>query len=198
MALKTREKVLLAAAVLIGVVMGFDQFVTLPKKKEVQALQKQVREMTEQMSSLSASLADLQPLRKRVEEKRKDKEVFSGRISDERQLDILLEQWGKESRMRKVEVIQLSVREEPAAEGRGRPESKSDFKKVALEVGLLADYGSIGPCLESILSLPLLLELEQVDISRKEESFPRLEVNLKTNLHMASPDRKGLPRKKDG
>ena len=97
MVLKTREKIMIGVAVLVGVVMGFDQFLTQPKKKEAMALQKQVQESNEKLASVTGSLVGLNQIKKRVEEKRKEKEALSGRIPDDRQLGIVLDQLGKES-----------------------------------------------------------------------------------------------------
>ena len=179
---------MIGAAVLIGVVMGFDQFLTQPKKKEVKALQNQVQESNEKLTAVTVSLAGLNPIRKRVEEKRKEKEALSGRISDDRQLGLVLDQLGKESQQKQMDLIQLNINEETAvgpAEEKGGAQPGS-FKKVILEVGLQAGYGTIGPYLESIQSLPIFLEIEKVDIRRKEESFPKLQVTVQQTLYISS------------
>jgi Tfp pilus assembly protein PilO len=200
MVLKTREKFFIGAAVLIGVVMGFDQLVTTPQKKEAAAIQKQVQEANEKIASVTVSLAGLSPVRKRVEEKRKEKETFFGRITDERQLEFLLDQLGKESRTKQIELIQLGIKEEASGsqtEDKDRPRAGA-FKKVSIDVELTAGYGMIGPCLDSIQSLPIFLEVEQVSISRKEESFPKLQVTLKKSLYVSPSARKGLQGKAGG
>jgi Tfp pilus assembly protein PilO len=192
MVLKTREKVFIGVAVLVGVVMGFDQFVTQPKKKEAAALQKQVQEYNEKLASVTTSLTGLNPIRKRVEEKRKEKESMTGRISDDRQLGLLLDQLGKESQQKQMDLIQLNINDETAgisAEDKSKPKSGA-FKKVILETGLKAGYGTIGPYLDIIQSLPIFMEVEKVDIQRKEESFPKLEINVQQVLYIASSPKK--------
>ena len=192
MVLKTREKVFIGVAVLVGVVMGFDQFLIQPKKKEAAALQKQVQEYNEKLASVTTSLAQLNPIRKRVEEKRKEKDAFSGRISDDRQLGLLLDQLGKESQMKQMDLIHLKINDETAgssAEDKSKPNAGS-FKKVILDSGLQAGYGAIGPYLDNIQSLPIFLEVEKVDIRRKEESFPKLEVTVQQVLYIASSVKK--------
>ena len=79
MALKTREKIMIGAAVLIGVVLGFDQLLTQPKKKEVVALQKQVQEFNEKLASVTVSLSGINQTKIRVEEKRKENPCFNRR-----------------------------------------------------------------------------------------------------------------------
>ncbi len=167
--LKTREKVFIGVAVLVGVVMGFDQFIAQPKKKEVAALQKQVQEYNEKLVAVTTSLTGLNPIRKRVEEKRKERESMAGRISDDRQLGLLLDQLGKESQMKQMDLIHLNINEDTAgipAEDKSKPKAGS-FKKVILETELQAGYGTIGPYLDNIQSLPIFLEIEKVDIQRR-------------------------------
>jgi hypothetical protein len=188
MVLKTREKVFIGVAVLVGVVMGFDQLITQPKKKEVAALQKQVQEYNEKLASVTTSLTGLNPIRKRVEEKRKEKESLTGRVSDDRQLGLLLDQLGKESQQKQMDLIQLNINDETSgisAEDKSKPKAGS-FKRVVLETGLQAGYGTIGPYLDNIQSLPIFMQVERVDIRRKEESFPKLEVNVQQVLYIAS------------
>jgi len=94
--------------------MGFDQLLTTPKKKEAAALQKQVQEYNEKLASVTASLAGLIPARKRVERKRKEKESFAGRISDDRQLRLLLDQLGKETQQKQMDLIHLNISDDTA------------------------------------------------------------------------------------
>jgi Tfp pilus assembly protein PilO len=188
MALKSREKIMIGVAVLIGVVMGFDQFLTQPKKKEALTLQKQIQEFNEKLASVTVSVSGLNQLKKRVEEKRKEKEALAGRIPDDRQLNMILDRLGKESQAKKIDLIQMNFSEKAAGdpkEGKGglRPGS---FRKVTLDVDLASEFGAIGPCLESLSSLPIFLEIEKVDIRRKEEIFPKLLVTIQQNLYISS------------
>lgn len=193
MVLKTREKIILAVAILAGVVMAFDTFFVRPKNKELAALRTQVLEANEKLTEITTSMAGLQAVKKRVEEKRKEKEFVSGRISDARQLSLLLDQMGKESQRKQIDLMQLSINYAPSggpAEERGKPLS-GPFKKVALDVGLRAGYGAIGPYLDSIQSLPIFMEVEKVDINRKEEIFPKLEITIQQSLYMSKTIEKG-------
>ena len=173
--------------------MGFDQFVTQPQKKEAEVLRKQVQEYNDKLASLSVSLTGFNAIKKRVEEKRKQKELSVGRVSDARQLDLLLDQMGKESQMKKIDLVQLTINDsitETPAEAKEKSKAGS-IKKVVLDVGLLAEYETIGSYLESLQSLPVFLEIEKVDILRKEESFPKLEITLQQTLFVAPSSKKG-------
>ncbi|MFH0787769.1 MAG: hypothetical protein V2B13_09160 [Pseudomonadota bacterium] len=187
MVLKTREKIILGVAILAGVVMGFDTFFVRPKNKELAALRTEVLEANEKLTEITTSMAGLQAVKKRVEEKRKEKEFVSGRISDARQLSLLLDQMGKESQRKQIDLMQLNINYAPSggpAEAKGKPQS-GPFKKVALDVGLRAGYGAIGPYLDSIQSLPIFMEVETIDINRKEEIFPKLEITIQQSLYMS-------------
>jgi Tfp pilus assembly protein PilO len=190
---------MIGVAVLVGVVMGFDQFFTNPKKKEAAALQKQVQEINEKMASVTVSIAGLNQIKKNVEEKRREKEALSGKIPDDRQIGLILDQLGKESQIKKIDLIQLNINEESAkgpSEDKGKTGSGS-FKRVMLDVGLTAAYGTIGPCLENIQSLPVFTEIEKIDISRQEESFPKLKVSFQQFLFVSSSARKDSTTKGD-
>ena len=179
---------MIGVAVLVGVVMGFDQFFTTPQKKEVATLQKQVQELNDEIASVTVSITGLNQIKKRVEEKRKEKESLTGRISDDRQMGLLLDQLGKESQQKQMDLIQLNVNDETAAgpvEEKNMPKAGS-FKKVILEVGLQAGYGTIGPYLESVQALPIFMQIEKIDIRRKEESFPKLQVTVQQVLYVSS------------
>jgi hypothetical protein len=187
MALKSREKIMIGAALLIGVVLGFDQFLTQPKKKEAAALQKQVQEFNEKLASVTVSLSGINQTKIRVEEKRKEKEALTGRIPDDRQLGMVLDWLGIESQTKKIELIQMNFSEKTEGgpkEEKGGPR-QGLFKKVILDVDLASDFGAIGPCLENLSSLPIFLEIEKVDIRRKEEIFPKLLVTIQQTLHIS-------------
>jgi hypothetical protein len=194
MVLKSREKIMIGAAVLIGVVMGFDQLLTQPKKKEAVALQKQVQEFNEKLASVTVSVSGLKQIQKRVEEKRKEKEALTGKIPDDRQLGMVLDRLGKETQTKKIELIQMNF-SEPAVGGPkegGGGSRHGLFRKVILEVDLASDFGAIGLCLENLSSLPIFLEIEKVDVRRKEEMFPKLLVTIQQTLHIsATPAKQG-------
>ena len=196
MTLKPREKIMIVLAALVGLVMGFDQFVAYPKKKELAVLQKQVREANEKLASLSVSLTGLTAMKKRVEEKRKWIEVSSGKVADTRQLDLFLNQLGNESRTRPIELIQMNISEQAKASSDKKEGDKTEgFKKVVMDVGLLASFEAIGPFLETFQSLPIFLEVERVDISRKEGAFPKLEVFVQQNLYISKSEPGNEPGK---
>jgi hypothetical protein len=99
---------------------------------------------------------------------------------------------GKESQMKQMDLIHLNINDDTAAvpaEDKSKPKAGS-FKKVILETELQAGYGNIGPYLDDIQSLPIFMQVEKVDIRRKEESFPKLQVNVQQVLFMASSPKK--------
>jgi hypothetical protein len=197
MVLKTRERIFIGIAILAGIIMGFDTFFTRPKSKELTALRAQVQDFNEKLSAITTSMAGLQAIKKRVEEKRKEKEFISGRISDARQLSLLLDQMGKESQRKQIDLIQLTINYPLAgspADEKGKTPMGS-FQKVVLEAGLMAGYGAIGPYLDGIQSLPIFLEVEKVDIIRKEGTFPKLQINIQQLLYMSKTNTKGEPGK---
>jgi hypothetical protein len=197
MVLKTRERIFIGVAILAGIVMGFDTFFTRPKNKELVALRAQVQESDEKLTTITTAMTGLQAIKKRVEEKRKEKEFVSNRISDARQLSLLLDQMGKDSQRKQIDLIQLTINYAPTgspADEKGKPQSGSP-KKVVLDVGLMAGYGAIGPYLDGLLSLPIFLEVEKVDIARKEGTFPKLQINIQQSLYMSTTTTKSEPGK---
>jgi len=186
MTLKPREKILVGVAVLVGVVMGFDQFVTTPKKKELASLQTQIQEYNEKLGTMTASLSMLNAVKKRVEDKKREKGLSSGKVADDRQLGLLLDQMGKESQRKQIDLTQLSINDDPTNLTNERKEGSksSSFKKVVLEVGVLAGYETLGPYFEGLQSLPIFLDFERIDISRKEDTFPKLQVTIQEGLYI--------------
>jgi len=179
---------MVGVAVLVGVVMGFDQFVAYPKKKEVKELQRQMEEYNQKLGTVTASLGGLKIIKKRVEEKRKEKAEAANKVADERQLGLLLEHIGKEGQKQQVSLTQLTINDEisgPQGEKKEAPKSKP-IKKVVLEVGLLSGYEAIGPFLDSIQSLPIFSDFERIEINRKDELFPKLQITFAEDLYMAT------------
>ena len=172
-------------ALLVGLGMGFDQFMTLPKKKELASLEKELQVVNEKFSAAGVSMANLNLVRKRVEGKRKELERASGKISDDRQLELVLNQTGKETQTRKMDLLQLKINEAAAANPAKEKNKEDSIKKIVLEVGLSAEFQAIGPYLEGLQNLPVFMEIEKLDILRKQEGFPKLEVNLQQNIYIS-------------
>jgi hypothetical protein len=200
MNLKPREKWMAGVAVLVGVVMGFDQFVTLPKKNELDALQKQMAEYNQKLGTVTASLAGLKIVKKRVEEKQKEKAWAVNRVTDESQVGLLLDHIGKEGQKQQVNLTQLTINEDPSGPTAEKKEGAKpkNFKKLSIEVGLLTGYESIGPFLDSLQSLPIFSDFDRIEISRKDESFPKLQVTFAEGLYISTQASKGERVKADG
>jgi hypothetical protein len=188
MVLKRREKIMVGVAVLVGVVMGFDQFIAYPKKKEVKEMQKQIEEYNQKLGTVTASLGGLKIIKKRVEEKRKEKAEAANKVADESQLGLLLEHIGKEGQKQQISLTQLTINDETTGtqgEKKEAPKSKP-IKKVVLEVGLISGYDAIGPFLDSIQKLPIFSDFGRIEINRKDELFPKLQITFAEDLYMAS------------
>jgi hypothetical protein len=176
--------------------MGFDQFLTNPKKKEAAALQTQVQEINEKVASVTVSMAGLNQIKKRVEEKRREKEALSGKIPDDRQIGLIMDQLGKESQTKQIDLIQFLINEGAGGQAEDKLKAKSGpFKRVLLEVGLNAVFGTIGPCLENIQSLPVFSEIQKIDIRRVEKTFPKFKVTVEEVLFISPSARKEPPGK---
>jgi hypothetical protein len=188
MVLKRREKIMVGVAVLVGVVMGFDQFVAYPKKKEVKELQKQMEEYNQKLGTVTASLGGLKIIKRRVEEKRKEKAEAANKVADERQLGLLLEHIGKEGQKQQISLTQLTINDETAGTQGDKKEAPKNkpVKKVVLEVGLLSGYEAIGPFLDSIQNLPIFSDFERIEINRKDELVPKLQITFAEDLYMVS------------
>lgn len=194
--LKTREKVFLGVALLVGLAMVFDTFITRPKEKELAALKGQVQESNEKLTALTTSMMGLQTVRKRVEEKRRAKELFAGKIFDVKQIDLLLEQIGKESQRKQIDLMQLTINYSPS-DSSGGDKAKApagSFQRITMDVELLAAYGTIGSYLDGLQLLPIFQEMEKVDISLKEGAVGKLQVSTQQSLYLSGP----LPRKEPG
>jgi hypothetical protein len=188
MVLKPREKLMVGIAILVGVVMGFDQFVTLPKRQELSNLQKQMEEYNQKLATVTASLSGLKIIKKRVEEKRKEKASVANKVADERQVGLLLDHIGKEGQKQQVNLTQLTINEEssgPAAEKKEGAKGKP-IKKLVLEAGLLTGYESIGSFLDSLQGLPIFSDFQRIEINRKDESFPKLQLIVAEDLYISS------------
>jgi hypothetical protein len=192
MVLKRREKIMVGVAVLVGVVMGFDQFVAYPKKKEVKELQKQMEEYNQKLGTVTASLGGLKIIKRRVEEKRKEKAEAANKVADERQLGLLLEHIAKEGQKQQISLTQLTINDETAGTQGDKKEAPKNkpVKKVVLEVGLLSGYEAIGPFLDSIQNLPIFSDFERIEINRKDELVPKLQITFAEDLYMVSQSAK--------
>lgn len=193
MTLKPREKIMIGVALLVGLVMGFDQFVTLPKKKEMAVLEKEIAAANEKLGAVSMAVAGLKGIKKRVEEKRKQKELSAGKVTDARQLDYLLDYMSKQSQTKQFELTQLSISEGVPGVPSGSNEKPGSAagQKMKLEIGLMGLFEALGPYLDGLQTLPIFLEVERISINRKEVAFPKLEITLHQALHMSKPGARG-------
>ncbi|MBI5586390.1 MAG: hypothetical protein HY892_21470 [Deltaproteobacteria bacterium] len=196
--LKTREKVMLAAAAAIVLYFLADFLLLRPMGQEVLARQARLKELEEKMASTVNTIPELNRLRNRVEEKSRFLTSAKDKAVGQEQIRVFLDQLASESSRLKLEILALSFgKKNELTEGKsgkaGTSPGKKDegdlspkYKKVQAQVNLTGSYESVREYLYRVERLPLFMEVDEVQIQGNKEGLPKVQLTFRPGFLMKS------------
>jgi Tfp pilus assembly protein PilO len=199
--LKTREKIMLAAAAAVVLYFLVDFLLVRPMGKEMRAGQAKLKEVEEKMAAAVNLLPELKSIRSRLEEKKRFLESAKNKVVGQDQIKAFLDQLAAETGRLKLEIQILTIgQESELADGKsgkaGPPAEKKEeggkaqkFKKVVANLNLTGAYESVREYLFRVERLPLFMELDQVQIQGNKDGLPKVQLTIRPGFLMKAEEK---------
>jgi len=185
MKLKSREKVLIIFAVIAIAVWAFNHFYFTPQTRKIKALKAELKAadlksdesllVTKGVETLEAEILRQDEALKRLSERTLRGEEFR----------TFLRHLAKESDSSQMKVVSLTPQEEnlPPPEGK-KEKSASQYKRVTVQMVLYSTYAKLGNYLRGIEELPFLINVDNIQIEKAEETRPLLKVSIGLSMYI--------------
>jgi len=168
-----REKIMIGTAVSAVVFMSFYMLFYQPKKKELLRLQEEIKTVDLEIERIVRAIPRLRKLEEEVAREQKSISLFKRIQSGEKPVQKLLRQLAKEASGLDMDVISLEFRD-----GSESPHEESPYKRLTVVMNIQCPYRYLGSYLKGISDLPGLVTVDELEIVRDNQIFPRVKVKL--------------------
>ena len=187
MVLKSREKILIILAIIAIAFWVFVTFYYTPQNRKIKALKVELKAadlkldesllMTKGVETLEAEVSRQEEALKRLSERTLRGEEFR----------TFLRHLARESDSPQMKVVSLTPQEEdlPSPEGK-KGGSTSQYRRAAVQMVLHSTYGKLASYLKGIEELHFLINVDNIQIERTEETQPLLKVTMGLSMYIAS------------
>jgi len=166
-----REKIMIVTAVFAVAFVSFHMFFYQPKKKELLRVQEEIKTIDLEKERIAGAIPGLKKLEKEVAREQKSISLFKRIQSGEKPLQRLLRQLAKEASGMDIDVISLEFKD-----GVESPQEKSPYKRLSVVMNIQCPYRYLGAYLKGISDLPGLVTVDELEIVRDNQIFPRVKV----------------------
>ncbi|HHT9127067.1 MAG TPA: type 4a pilus biogenesis protein PilO [Candidatus Brocadiia bacterium] len=188
MKLKRREKILIYIGAMVIVSWGLFHYLYTPKLKEAKRLKQEIALVEQSIQTNLEIIQNSKLLEMEIEQLQKELASLRSIMGGGRQIFQVLEQLGREPSKTDIKLVSIMPKAEeiklgsPGAIG----PSQAVYTKLSIDMRLECQFKALGPYLECLETLPMLIAIDKVQIDRKDEIYPNLAVNLVVDTYTLS------------
>ncbi len=188
MVLKSRERVLLAFVLIALAIWAFDQFYYTPQSRRISTLKEEVKEADLKLNESLLLTKGLETAEGEVNRLESELKRFRERTVKGDEFRAFLKHLARKSDPLQMKVISLSPSEEnlTVPESGGKKATLFQLRKVTILMVLHSTYSKLGAYLEEIQGLPFTVNVDSIQIERKEEVLPLLKVTMELSMYVIS------------
>ena len=162
---------MIGTALSVVVFVCFYGFVYQPKKKELLSSHEEIETVDREIERIVRAIPGLRRSEQELSREQRRLSLLEKSTSGRQQILELLRQLAKEAYRLNMDVISLEPMEES-------PHEKSPYKRLSIVMNIQCPYRHLGLYLRGLIDLPGLVTIDEVQIVRNNQIFPKLQVKL--------------------
>jgi hypothetical protein len=186
MTLKNREKIMIVFALIAVGIWTFDILYYTPQSRKLLRLRGEVKAADLKLSEYQLLLKGVETLEADVLRHEGELERLSERTLKGKKFNAFLKHLAKESDSLQMKVVSLTPREEKLPPEGNKEPSVSPYRKVFVQMVLHSTYNKLGTYLKGIQELPLLINVDNIQLEKNEEIQPLLKVTMGLSIYITS------------
>jgi len=171
-----KKKIMIGTVVSAAIFLCFHIFFYQPEKKEVSRLQGEIKTVDLEIERIARAIPGLRKLEEEMAQEQKNASLVKRILSEEKPVQELLRHLASEAFTLDMDVISLK-----SGEGSKSFHKESSYKRVTMVMNIQCPYGHLGSYLERISHLPGLVTIDEIEIVRDKQIFPRVKAKLTLN-----------------
>lgn len=159
------------AALSLVALVCFYGFFYEPKTKEVLRLQEEIKTVDLEIERIARAIPGLRKSEEGLAREQRRLSLIKKSTSGGQQILELLRQLAREAYRLNMDVISLEPREES-------PNEESPYKRLTIVMNIQCPYRHLGLYLRGLIDLPGLVTIDELEVARNNQNFPKLQVKL--------------------
>jgi hypothetical protein len=188
MVLKSRERILLIFVLIAIAIWVFDRFYYTPQSRRISALKEEVKAADLKLNEFLLLTKGVETSEAEVNRVESELKGLKERTVKGEEFRAFLKHLARESDPLQMKLISLIPGEEKLTlpDTDGKKAASFQLRKVTILMVLHSTYPKLGAYLKEIKELPFLINIESVQIERKEEILPLLKVTIGLSMYIIS------------
>ena len=182
--LSRREKIIMAVVSVVASVFLVNRFFLEPQSRKVHKLRAELTELTEQTTSVTPKLVELNKLRSDLVIKKRQLKEIEQILSRKAELAEIISAVSRQARNHGLQIQQLQPQR--PKDLRSRAGKFSEYRQLSLDLGMSGRYEELGDFLAAIEQEPFFIKVAEVQIQRGNRRPPLLDIQLKLAIIMRS------------
>jgi Tfp pilus assembly protein PilO len=187
MTLKNREKMLIGFAFIAMAIWAFNHFYYVPQSRKIKALKAELKAIDLKSDESLLVIKGVETLEAEILRQEEELKRLSERTLRGEEFKTFLRHLAKESDSSQMKVVSLIPQEENLPSPEGKKEgSTSQYRRVSVQMVLHSTYYKLGSYLKGIEELPFLINVDNIQIEKAEETRPLLKVSMGLSMYITS------------
>lgn len=166
---------------------AFNHFYYAPQTRKIKSLRAELKAIDLKLEESLLVAEGVEPLEAEILRQEEALKRLSERTLRGEEFRTFLRHLAKESDSLQMKVVSLTPQEEnlPPPEGK-KEKSASQYRKISVQMVLHSTYYKLGSYLKGVEELPFLINVDNIQIEKAEETRPLLKVSMGLSMYITS------------
>lgn len=181
---------LLIFACIAVAILLFDRVYYFQRSRRISALKEEIRSIETQLHEWNLYSKGLEEVRAEVERLEKELQSRNEKILRGEEFRAFLKHLARESDPSQMRILSITpIEENPSPQEEGKKEPSPPYRKVNVKMVFQSTYPKLRSYLKGIEELPFMVRLQSLQVERREEESPLLNVKMSLNLLVTSKEK---------
>lgn len=175
-----RETLVIYFAILVSVVLLFYQVIYKPQKREIKAIQKEVKALETDLENLNRIIPALPAIEEEIRQEQASWMQMEARSPAGKQMVRIIRQLAQESSQWQINLVSIK----PFQEVEARPaQGETSLKKISFRIQIRSQYQAFAAFLQALENNSSFLAMVQdFHVSKKDEDETGLNLDIMVNI----------------
>jgi Tfp pilus assembly protein PilO len=179
MVIKKREKILIFFFILAAAIWAFDRFYYTPQKTKIASLKEEIKAADQKLKESVLYTQGVETVEAEVARLEKELQRLSDKMLRGEEFRAFLKHLGSESDRLQMKMISMTTQEEkPSQPEEKKGPSAFQYRRVAIQMVLHAQFHGLRTYLKGIEELPFLVAVDHLQVERIGDGTSFLKVTM--------------------
>ena len=183
--LGNKEKALLKYFLIFAGIAGISQYFFIqPARTQIAEQKAEIQRINDEIQRAYEFLRDLNKIREEAGKMEEQWQYFKNKLPDSKQVPALLQALASAASRANITYVSINTKpKEP-----GDQQGGMAYDRLPIEISLRCRYRNLGEYLANLRTLPRLIKIESLKITRNKDILPNVDVTLQVYTYILSSE----------